>query len=73
MLTCVGAHVVQQLHHALALHGRPVFDGRSSADLAVLLLDLRRAPLGDERAELAAGQRAGQNASEATEMLMETC
>lgn len=53
-LTRLWAHVVQQLHHAFPLHGRPVFDGGAPSDLAVLLLDLWRAALGDEGAELAA-------------------
>lgn len=52
-LTCFGAHVVQQLHHPFALHGGPVFDGRPSSDLAVLLLDLGGATLGDERPQFA--------------------
>ena len=51
VLTCLRTHLVQQLHHALSLHGGPVFDGRAPSDLAVLLLDLRRAALRDERAE----------------------
>lgn len=53
-LTCLRTHLVQQLHHALPLHGGPVFDGRAPSDLTVLLLDLWRAALSDERAELAA-------------------
>lgn len=53
-LTCLWAHLIQQLHHAFALHGRPVFDGRPPSDLAVLLLDLWGATLRDERAEFAA-------------------
>lgn len=53
-LTCLWAHLIQQLHHAFALHGRPVFDGRPPSDLAVLLLDLWSATLRDERAEFTA-------------------
>lgn len=54
MPTGLGAHLVQQLHHPFALHGGPVLDGRPSSDLAVLLLDLGGAPLGDERPQFAA-------------------
>lgn len=54
-LTRLRAHLVQQLHHALPLHGGPVLDGRAPSDLAVLLLDLWRAALGDERPERTAG------------------
>lgn len=56
-LTCLRTHLVQQLHHALSLHGGPVLDGRAPANLAVLLLDLRRAALSNERAELTAEPR----------------
>lgn len=55
--TCLGAHLVQQLHHPFALHGSPAFDGRPSSDLAVLLLDLGGAPLGDERPQFAAKKK----------------
>lgn len=47
--TCVWAHLVQQLHHALPLHGRPAFDRGASPDLTVLLLDFWRPPFGNER------------------------
>lgn len=56
-LTCLWTHLIQQLHHAFSLHGGPVFDWRAPSDLTVLLLDLWRATLGDEWAELAAGTR----------------
>ena len=41
-LTCVRGHLVQEAHHALPLHGGPVFDGGASSDPTVLLLDLWR-------------------------------
>ena len=44
-LTCLWAHLIQQFDHALPLHGGPGLDGRAASDLAVLLLDLRRAAL----------------------------
>lgn len=56
-LTRLGAHLVQQLHHAFALHAGPALDGRASPDPAVLLLDLWRAPFGDEGAQFAAQTR----------------
>lgn len=56
-LTCLRTHLIQQLHHALPLHGGPVFDRRAPSDLTVLLLDLWRAALGDERTELAGEDR----------------
>lgn len=40
-----------------------MFDGRASSDLAVLLPDLRCAPLGDEWAEFTAEREAGRTAA----------
>lgn len=56
-LTSVGTHLVQQLHHALPLHGGPLLDGGAAPDAAVLLLDLRGAALGDEGPKMAARGR----------------
>lgn len=56
-LTCLWANLIQQLHHAFSLHEGPVFDGRAPSDLTVLLLDLWRATLSDERAEFTAEPR----------------
>lgn len=52
--TSARRHAVQQLHHALSLHRRPLLDGGASADPAVLLLDLRGAALGDEWSQFTA-------------------
>lgn len=56
-LTCVWTGLVQQLHHALPLHGGPASDGGAAPDAAVLLLDLGRTALGDERTQLTAESR----------------
>ncbi len=59
-LTCLGTHLVQQLHHALPLHRGPVFDGRAPSDLTVLLLDLWCATLGDKGAKFTAEEMTDQ-------------
>ena len=46
-----GVELVEERGHALALELRVVQDGRAAADVRVLLLNLRRAPLRDERRE----------------------
>ncbi len=50
---CFGRQLVEQLAHLGALVLRPLADRRAAADGRVLFLDLGRASLGDERAEVA--------------------
>jgi hypothetical protein len=55
-----GIQLVEELAHLSTLFFRPFQDGRTTADVRVLLLDLRRATLGDDRREYTLGRERDQ-------------